>query len=182
MRLYVTGVDLTVMQPYNLVYKRKTDSCARITVQPSIIGLGEPFENLLEFILWYSIASILELDVTFFRIIRQVCAHMNLASWWRIFKRIRQDISDNNLHSFLVGPHFYRTVGEFEIEHYVAFLAYHAKLILKTANKIVEIKLADMKAHLPVLNLSEIENLINERKHLIGILLHQAHVFHALCR
>ena len=107
---------------------------------------------------------------------------MNLASWWRIFKRIRQDISDNNLHSFLVGPHFYRTVGEFEIEHYVTFLAYHSKLILKTANKIVEIKLADMKAHLPVLNLSEIENLIHECKHLVGIFLHQAHVLHALCR
>ena len=101
----------------------------------------------------------------------------NRPSLVRIFKGIIDKVVDDHADFLSVAPGHHMLVGEQELVADVALLGMNAVFLPEHLQHFVEVGVGHVHLHLSVLHLAEVENLVHQLEHLLGVVVDEGQVF-----
>ena len=167
--LLALHIDTGMVQIDQLFHQRQTYS-GRLLIDIILQNRIESLEKHGNFRRLYAHALILHGDNHI--LVVALYPHGNRFSGWRILEGIGYDIDKYFFEFIPVGPHVNIIGSHFEAEIDSVLTSYILEILHNGFQRFPHIEFLDKKPHLFVLYLTEIENLIDEIQHTMGIGLH----------
>ena len=168
--LVVLCRDASVVEQYERVGEVETDTGAEMPVVGMCLALVEPLEDTVYLVLWYSLASVVNLN----HHILVIMAHcdIHLSPGGGVFERIRQEVDQHLVEVGKVNP--YRQVLVFvnELELYLLCFGLIFKHIAYVVDESDDVGLAHSHLHHALFDFPQVHHLVDEVQNTVCISLY----------